>query len=179
MRPEPQRRHRRPAPLLNPRAHRHEPPRTALHALAPRQHGVSVLLEALIAILIFRFGILGLVGLQAGMVKGTSEAKYRAEASYVAQREIGRIADPNNAANYLQNGTDISGSSGLPGGTLSIVQPAAGSAYVVTVAWQQPGEAPHSLVTWVSTSRDSEAMKNAPPRLPERLEPYRTGWWRW
>ena len=25
--------------------------------------------------------------------------------------------------------------------------PAAGSAYVVTVAWQQPGEAPHSLVT--------------------------------
>ena len=106
------------------------------------------LLEALIAILIFSLGILGLVGLQAGMVKGTSEAKYRAEASYVAQREIGRIwADPNNAANYLQNGTDISGSSGLPGGTLSIVQPAAGSAYVVTVAWQQPGEAPHSLVT--------------------------------
>ena len=65
-----------------------------------RQQGV-VLLEALIAILIFSLGILGLVGLQAGMVKGTSEAKYRAEASYVAQREIGRIwADPNNAASY-------------------------------------------------------------------------------
>ena len=85
---------------------------------------------------------------EAGMVKGTSEAKYRAEASYVAQREIGRIwADPNNAASYLQNGTDITASSTLPGGTLSIAQPAAGGAYVVTVAWQQPGEAPHSLVT--------------------------------
>ena len=112
-----------------------------------RQQGV-VLLEALIAILIFSLGILGLVGLQASMVKGTSEAKYRAEASYVAQREIGRIwADPNNAASYLQNGTDITASSTLPGGTLSIAQPAAGGAYVVTVAWQQPGEAPHSLVT--------------------------------
>ena len=55
-----------------------------------RQQGV-VLLEALIAILIFSLGILGLVGLQASMVKGTSEAKNRAEASYVAQREIGRI----------------------------------------------------------------------------------------
>ena len=29
---------------------------------------------------------------------------------------------------------------------LATMLPAAGSAYVVTVAWQQPGEAPHSLV---------------------------------
>lgn len=112
-----------------------------------RQNGV-VLLEALIAILIFSLGVLGLIGLQANMVKNTSDAKYRSEASFIAQREIGFIwADPNNAASYLQNGTDISATSTLPAGTLTVTQPGGGSTYVVTVSWQQPGEAQHNLTT--------------------------------
>jgi len=53
------------------------------------QEGV-VLLESLIAILIFSMGILALVGLQGAMVKNTSDAKYRAEATFIAQQRLGQ-----------------------------------------------------------------------------------------
>jgi type IV pilus assembly protein PilV len=55
----------------------------------------SVLLEALIAILIFSFGILAIAGLQGAMMKNTADATYRAEASYVVQQYLGSmIANP-------------------------------------------------------------------------------------
>ena len=55
--------------------------------LLQRQSG-SVLLEALIAILIFSMGILAIVGLQANAFNSVGEAKYRLEASYVANQII-------------------------------------------------------------------------------------------
>ena len=105
----------------------------------PAQQGGVVLLEALIAILIFSFGVLGLVGLQASMVKNTSEAKYRSTASYIAQQRIGEMwADPANLPPAdLNQPVDIS--SQLPGGTRLVTQPTAGQ-YLVEVFWQQPGE---------------------------------------
>ena len=51
----------------------------------------SVLLEALIAILIFSFGILAISGLQGAMMKNTTDATFRSEASYVVQQELGNI----------------------------------------------------------------------------------------
>ncbi|HLD10157.1 MAG TPA: prepilin-type cleavage/methylation domain-containing protein, partial [Methylophilaceae bacterium] len=54
------------------------------------QQGV-VILESLIAILIFSMGILALVGLQAAMIKSTSDSKYRAEASFIAQQRLGTM----------------------------------------------------------------------------------------
>lgn len=55
----------------------------------------SVLLEALIAILIFSFGILAISGLQGAMMKNTADATYRAEASYIVQQYLGSmIANP-------------------------------------------------------------------------------------
>ena len=51
----------------------------------------SVLLEALIAILIFSFGILAISGLQGAMMKNTTDATFRSEASYVVQQELGKI----------------------------------------------------------------------------------------
>jgi type IV pilus assembly protein PilV len=47
----------------------------------------AILLESLIAMLIFSMGILALVGLQAAMVSNTSDAKYRSVASYLAQQK--------------------------------------------------------------------------------------------
>ena len=44
----------------------------------------SFILEALIAILIFSFGVLGIVALQAQSLKATNESQYRAEAVYLA-----------------------------------------------------------------------------------------------
>ncbi len=51
----------------------------------------AVLLEALIAILIFSMGILAMVGLQAAAVSAVSEAKYRSDASFLANQIIGVI----------------------------------------------------------------------------------------
>ena len=55
------------------------------------QQGV-VLIEAMIAILLFSLGVLAIVGLQAAMIKNVDDSKYRTEASYIAQKriEIGR-----------------------------------------------------------------------------------------
>lgn len=108
--------------------------------LESTQHGM-VLIEAMVAILIFSIGILGIVGMQANMVKNTSDAKYRAEASHIAQKRIGEIwADPSNTGTYIETiPVDISAL--LPGGTRTTT--AAGSEFTVTVSWQQPGEARH------------------------------------
>ncbi len=54
-------------------------PRAALR----RQSG-SYLLEGLIAILIFSFGILGLIGLLGSSIRITNDARYRTEAANLA-----------------------------------------------------------------------------------------------
>lgn len=113
------------------------------------QQGV-VLLEALVAILIFSMGVLALVGLQAAMIKNTSDSKFRSEASFIAQQRIGMMwSDPANAAlgAYLEANTDISGL--LPNGTRSVIQPIVGQ-FVVTVTWQQPGQPQHNFTTTAS-----------------------------
>jgi len=138
------------------------------------QQGV-VLLEALIAILIFSFAILGIIGLQAAMVKNTAESKYRGEASYLANQTIGlmwtnpQLIEPNVASSVVQNTfsspTNALGllpniGNLLPNG-VSIVQPlgqpvgttlaTVGYQYAITVSWQAPGEQqPHSVTTLAS-----------------------------
>lgn len=110
----------------------------------PNEQGFA-LLEALISILIFSFGVLGILGVQASMIKHTSDAKYRSEASYIAQQRLGQMwANPVNAGTYLENVTDISAR--LPGGTRTVTQPTAGE-FVVTVTWQQPGQGIHTFTT--------------------------------
>lgn len=113
------------------------------------QHGV-VLLEALIAILIFSMGILAVVGLQAAMIKNTSDSKFRADASYIAQQRVGQIwvdQAPANLANYSETDTDISNL--LPNGTRTTVRDGVNpNQFTVTVRWQQPGTADeHSFTT--------------------------------
>ncbi len=84
------------------------------------QRGV-VMIEVMVAILIFSVGVLAIVGLQATMIKSTADAKYRADANYIAQSRIGQIwADAANAASYVENATDISAM--LPSGTRTVVQ---------------------------------------------------------
>ncbi len=103
--------------------------------------------EALIAILIFSLGVLGIVGLQATMIKNTSEAKYRAEASYLAQQRIGEMwATPTNLAAFLETDADISATTPLPTARRTVTQTATG-AYVVTITWQLPGEAQRNFTT--------------------------------
>ena len=51
----------------------------------------SVILEALIAILIFSIGILSLVGMQATAINTVSDAKYRSTAGFLANQIVGTI----------------------------------------------------------------------------------------
>jgi len=105
------------------------------------QQGV-VLLESLIAVLVFSMGILALVGLQGAMLKNTSDARYRAEATFIAQQKLGEIwANTKNHdafAGYSVVNEDIS--SLLPEGLRTVAISAAPECEVtVTVTWQQPG----------------------------------------
>lgn len=113
--------------------------------LKSAQHGI-VLIEAMIAILIFSIGVLGIVGLQASMIKNIADSKSRIDASYVAQQRIGTIwSDPSNLAAYLEVSTPIPD---LPSGTRTTTQ--SGAQVTVTVTWQQPGAAQHKFTTIAS-----------------------------
>jgi len=113
------------------------------HNGKPAQQGV-VLLEALIAILLFSMGVLALVGLQGAMVKNTSDANFRAAASLIAQQRIGQIwADPGNAITYLATSAVVSS---LPSGTLTVTNPATNQ-YKIVVTWTQPGKPTHNFTT--------------------------------
>lgn len=112
---------------------------------ASMQKGM-VLLEALIAILIFSIGVLAIVGLQATMITNTSDTKARVDAANIAEQRLGQMwSDPDNILTYLEQNTDISGL--LPNGKRTTTQPVTGQ-FTVTVTWQQPGDkGPHNFTT--------------------------------
>ena len=67
-----------------------------------RKNSGFMLLEALVAIVIFSFGVLALVGLQAVAVKVTSDAKYRSDAALLANQLIGQMWTSDRTQTTLQ-----------------------------------------------------------------------------
>ena len=121
---------------------------------ASAQRGI-LLLEALIAILIISFGILGLVALWANSVKNASEAKYRSDSSFLANEMIGQMwldrANITPAYTAPTNWTERVAAT-LPGGTGSVVvavdpDVAPQLQATVTIRWTLPGHAQHSFVS--------------------------------
>lgn len=124
-------------------------PLASVKSLPARQTG-SYLLEALIAILIFAFGVLGLIGLLGSSIRVTNDARYRAEAANLAN---GMVADMwmTTAANIdtftstkLPTWTTKVAAL-LPGGIAPDVAVTPGFSsesrtVVVTVYWQMPGD---------------------------------------
>lgn len=131
------------------------------------QRGV-VILEALIAILIFSMGILALVGMQATAINNVADAKYRSTAGFLADQMVGTVwatrqvnnaaggaasnvtasnPDPTFACNPCGaangNAYTIAWASGvaaeLPRGNAAIA--ISGAAVTVTVGWQPPKDA--------------------------------------
>lgn len=107
------------------------------------QEGV-LLLEGLIAILIFSLGVLAIVGLQASSMKAVSQAKSRVDASLIAHQRVSSIwLDMANIADYGEEDTVVAG---LPSGKRTT--DVAGDQVTVTVSWQMPGDdTEHSFVT--------------------------------
>lgn len=109
-----------------------------------RTQSGSIMIEALVSVLIFSMGILALVGLQGAMVKNSSDAKYRADASFIAQERLGRMwTDPTNVANYVEEDTPVAL---LPNGKRTVTVGPRRFA-TVTVTWQAPGMDEHRYVT--------------------------------
>lgn len=125
-----------------------------MNSFRSTQNGV-MLLEALVAILIFSFGILGLIAMQAASIKNVSEAKYRTDASFLANELIGQMwLDRGNVAAGYSAPTDWTSlvSTTLPGGTGTVVVAADPNVTpqlraTVTVQWTVPGAAQHTFVS--------------------------------
>ena len=128
----------------------------------------AFLLEAMVGVLIFAFGILGLVGLQAVAIRNTNDLQYRGEAIQIANAAMGRMWTMDRAnLKTMYEGDAGTGGSGyvalkeaaerLPGvtgndplaPTVTVVDgPTANSNLVtVTIRWQLPGDpTPHQYV---------------------------------
>jgi type IV pilus assembly protein PilV len=126
----------------------------------------SVLLEALIAILIFSIGILALIGMQATAINSVADAKYRSTAGFLANQMVGTIwanrqsavfpnisgvmvafPDPSFACNVCTSTTGgnaytqawaSSVAANLPAGTAIITNPAGSNTVTVSISWQPP-----------------------------------------
>jgi type IV pilus assembly protein PilV len=121
------------------------------------RQGGSFLLEGLIALLIFAFGILGLIGMVAGSIRASNDARYRAEAINLANAMVGDMWTTQ-AANldtqFGAGGTRLTvwrtqAASLLPSATganvptIDLTQAGLSTqsrSVVVTIFWQLPGE---------------------------------------
>jgi type IV pilus assembly protein PilV len=125
----------------------------------PRRSGQGIaLIEALVALLLFAFGVLGIVGLQTSMTRAQSSAKFRGDASYLASELLGTMwSDIPNLAQYdtasarcdayarcLAWKTKVQ--SAMPGQVPEVAADATG-AVTITIHWAVPGEGAHQYVT--------------------------------
>lgn len=105
----------------------------------------SVLIEAMVALVIFSMGVLALVGLQSAMIKNSSDNRYRAEAQLIAQTHIANMmAFGGDAANYITQVDRDKIRTQLPNGTLTF-SALTNTMVTVTVGWQVPGGTRHQV----------------------------------
>lgn len=65
-----------------------------------RKQTGSVLLEAMVAVVVFSFGLLALISMQSAAVRSTIDAKHRADASFLANQVIGQMWGADSAAGF-------------------------------------------------------------------------------
>ena len=133
----------------------------AMNKPAHRQQQGAILLEGLIAILLFSMGILAIVGLQAAAIKTVADSQYRLQASFLANRLVAQMwANTDDISSYVvPGGADADAwvqelNNSLPGTESNEpkveITGNATDGYTVTISvnWQAPGEtAPHNYTT--------------------------------
>ena len=122
----------------------HRPPR--------RLQGGFSLIEGLVSILIFSLGILALVGLQSNSMQLSSAAKYRSDASLLANALIGQMWVTDRTSTTLQANFNTGGASyatwladvqaTLPASAASAptVDVSASGVVTVNIYWKAPNE---------------------------------------
>jgi type IV pilus assembly protein PilV len=135
------------------------------------QEGV-ILIEALLAILIFSVGILAIVGMQAVAIKSVTESKTRSDASFLANELMAQMwTDSGNIGNYAYAGsgtvparltgwiatvqTRLPGAATVPPIVAVTGATVSGAVVQITMRWQLPEEAsqglpPHNFVITAS-----------------------------
>jgi type IV pilus assembly protein PilV len=119
-----------------------------------RQRG-SYVLEALIALLLFSFGVLGLAGTIANSVRATSDARYRSEAANLAGAMVAEMWTMSAAqldaqfgtngarlANWQNKAASLLPSAGSIPPSVDLTQPGLSlqsRTVIITVYWQLPG----------------------------------------
>jgi type IV pilus assembly protein PilV len=129
------------------------------------------MLEALVGLLIFSIGILGIVGVQASMTAAQTQSKFRADAASLAGELVGTMwSDMSNLSNY--DGTGCAGyarcsdweakvANTLPSGTPTIALSApsmtgavvTGATITITITWLAPNETVPSRYVTVTSVR--------------------------
>lgn len=122
-----------------------------------RPQGGFMLMEVLIAVLLFSVGVLALVGLQARMTQAQTDAKVRADAAYLATEVIGLMwADTTNVGQYVActgNGAceawKAKVAANLPSGLGAVSSPVAADPSIkqITITWTMPSGDSHQFVT--------------------------------
>lgn len=124
------------------------------HRMRSSSRGAA-LIEALVGILIFAIGILGLVGVQVTMTRAQGAAKFRADASYLASEIVGVIwsdrphitqyaTTPGTVCTY-QRCADLVNKAlaNLPQGGVSVSTTASGNVGI-TMTWSVINEGTHT-----------------------------------
>jgi type IV pilus assembly protein PilV len=136
--------------------------RTTIAAPRRRLQAGVMLLEVLIAILIFSVGVLAVVGMQAAAISNVNDSKYRSEAAFLTNRLLSQMwTDAGNINLYAYSGTGgvptklstwvndpvagvyklLPNASANPP-IVTITNPTANGALVtIQVRWQTPAEA--------------------------------------
>jgi len=128
-----------------------------------RQQAGVMLIEVLFAILIFSIGILGIVGLYAASVKNAGDAKYRVDASLLANELIAQMWVVDRTAANWQDQFNAGGArflaweanvqATLPGGIAPVVIAANNGAVTIQINWRAPSEAVGITHSYVAVSQ--------------------------
>lgn len=131
----------------------------ALGYPTPQHQQGSALLEALLAVLIFSIGILALIGFQAVSIQQSADARFRAEAAFIANSFEGDLWGQDQAVLASCNGKTINAAEStpcvsgwntrigaLPNGEVKITVDAANSDKVkFEITWKLPSEPSSSV----------------------------------
>ena len=122
-------------------------------------HGIS-LIEVLVAMTIFSFGVLGMVGMEARAIAYFSDAKFRTDAALLSDALINDAwVNRANLAGYAYGGTgtapaavqpwlnEVQGALPNAGATVAVN----GQTLTVTVTWQPPNAAAQHQHTEIAT----------------------------